>query len=132
MDISKLTLAELNSLGAKLSKRKEKLEKGQLDKVRAKVMALLRKEGFTLQDLVKTGSSSAPAPRQAKTGKAGGKGKGGGKGKAGGARGKVAPKYRNPNNPQEVWTGRGVNPRWVTELLAQGMTKEQLLIPPGG
>ena len=127
MDISKLSLAELNSLGAKLSKRKEKLEKGQLDKVRAKVMALLRKEGFTLQDLVKTGSSAAAAaPRPAK------KGKGGGKGKAGGAGRKVAPKYRNPNNPKEVWTGRGVNPRWVTELLAQGMTKEQLLIPAGG
>lgn len=127
MDISKLSLAELNSLGAKLSKRKEKLEKGQLGKVRAKVMALLRKEGLTLQDLVKTSSSAAAAaPRPAK------KGKGGGKGKAGGAGRKVAPKYRNPNNPKEVWTGRGVNPRWVTELLAQGMTKEQLLIPAGG
>src|SRR3954453_8977992 len=28
-------------------------------------------------------------------------------------RAKVAPKYRNPDNPAERWTGRGPKPRWV-------------------
>lgn len=126
MDVSKLSIAEINSLTAKLSKRKEKLEKGQIEKVRAKVTALLRKEGLTLQDLMKGGASAAAAPRAAKKARGAGKGKGGVAGR------KVAPKYRNPNNPQETWTGRGINPRWMTELLAKGMTKEQMLIPTGG
>jgi len=127
IDISKLSLAELNALSAKLAKRKEKLEKSQLEKVRAKVIAMLRKEGFTLQDLVGSGSASSAA-RQGRKGKAASKAKG----KAAGTGRKIAPKYRNPNNPAEVWTGRGVSPKWVRDLLAQGMTKEQLLIPPGG
>ena len=33
---------------------------------------------------------------------------------------KVAPKYKNPQNPQQTWTGRGVKPRWLAELLNQG------------
>jgi DNA-binding protein H-NS len=123
VDVSKLSLAEINALAAKLSKRKERLEKGQIEKVRAKVMAILKKEGLSLQDLVKAGPSG-PGPRAAKKGKA--KAKGGSTGR------KIAPKYRNPNNHAEVWTGRGVSPKWVRELMAQGMTKEQMLIPPGG
>jgi DNA-binding protein H-NS len=42
---------------------------------------------------------------------------GAGRGKSalgrGGARGAVAPKYRNPENPAETWAGRGLKPRWL-------------------
>ena len=33
---------------------------------------------------------------------------------------KVAPKYANPNDASQTWTGRGRKPRWVEELLASG------------
>ena len=33
---------------------------------------------------------------------------------------KVEPKFRNPDNPSETWSGRGKQPRWVIELLAMG------------
>src|SRR3954468_12697616 len=36
------------------------------------------------------------------------------------SRGKVAPKYRNPDNLAETWTGRGRQPRWVQAALAHG------------
>lgn len=26
------------------------------------------------------------------------------------------PKYRNPNNPEQTWTGRGKPPRWLKEM----------------
>lgn len=45
-----------------------------------------------------------------------------------GSRGPVPPKYRNPNNPTETWTGRGRQPKWVSALLEQGYTLEQLKI----
>lgn len=44
------------------------------------------------------------------------------------SRGKVAPKYQNPSNPGETWTGRGQKPGWVRDALAAGKTLDQLLI----
>jgi DNA-binding protein H-NS len=37
-----------------------------------------------------------------------------------GVRGKVAPKYRNPENPSETWAGRGLKPRWLAAALKGG------------
>ena len=28
---------------------------------------------------------------------------------------KVAPKYRNPENPEQTWTGRGKAPAWIAD-----------------
>lgn len=39
---------------------------------------------------------------------------------------KVAPKYRGPNG--ETWTGRGQQPRWLADLVAQGRAKEEFAI----
>ena len=33
---------------------------------------------------------------------------------------KVAPKYRNPENRLETWTGRGRQPRWLVAKLSKG------------
>lgn len=33
---------------------------------------------------------------------------------------KVFPKYRNPNEPFETWSGRGKKPRWLTAALKAG------------
>lgn len=44
------------------------------------------------------------------------------------SRGKVPPKYRNPNNAEQTWTGRGKQPVWVRELLAQGRSLESFTI----
>ena len=30
---------------------------------------------------------------------------------------KVAPKYRNPENRSETWSGRGLPPRWMVALM---------------
>jgi DNA-binding protein H-NS len=35
-------------------------------------------------------------------------------------------KYRNPDNPDQTWAGRGRKPAWLGELLAQGKTLEEL------
>ena len=41
-------------------------------------------------------------------------------GRGRGARGKVAPKYRNPENPAETWAGRGLKPRWLAAAIKTG------------
>jgi DNA-binding protein H-NS len=41
---------------------------------------------------------------------------------------KVVPKYRNPKNPAETWSGRGKQPHWVKVQLKAGKTLKHFLI----
>lgn len=45
-----------------------------------------------------------------------------------GIRGKVAPKYRNPENPSETWAGRGLKPRWLAAALKSGKKLDDFVI----
>lgn len=42
--------------------------------------------------------------------------------------GKVAIKYRNPENPDHQWTGRGMKPKWLRELLEQGRSLDEFAL----
>ena len=37
------------------------------------------------------------------------------------------PKYINPDNPDQTWSGRGHQPKWLKEALAKGKTLEEFL-----
>jgi DNA-binding protein H-NS len=41
---------------------------------------------------------------------------------------KVAPKYRNPDNPAETWAGRGLKPRWLAGAIKSGKKMDDFLI----
>ena len=41
---------------------------------------------------------------------------------------KASPKYRNPENPDETWTGRGRKPHWVHTALSNGVDISDLEI----
>lgn len=48
---------------------------------------------------------------------------------AGGTKGsKGAPKYANPADPSQTWTGRGRKPNWVNDALAEGTSLDTLAI----
>lgn len=40
----------------------------------------------------------------------------------------VEPRYRNYNNTEQTWTGRGKQPRWLVAELARGAKLEDFLI----
>lgn len=42
-------------------------------------------------------------------------------------RGVVAPKYKNPFG-EETWAGRGAKPKWFTNALENGVSKDDMLI----
>jgi DNA-binding protein H-NS len=42
----------------------------------------------------------------------------------------VSPKYRNPDNASETWSGRGRKPRWLEDRLSKGAPLEGFLIGP--
>jgi DNA-binding protein H-NS len=44
------------------------------------------------------------------------------------AKGKVAAKYRNPDDHSETWAGRGLKPRWLTAAIKAGKRPDDFLI----
>lgn len=40
----------------------------------------------------------------------------------------VADKYVNPHNHAQKWSGRGLPPKWMQALIAEGRSKEEFLI----
>ena len=41
---------------------------------------------------------------------------------------KVLPKFRNPEDTSETWSGRGRSPRWILKMLAAGISMNDLRI----
>src|SRR6478752_9785031 len=41
---------------------------------------------------------------------------------------RVFPKYQNPNEPSETWSGRGKQPRWLAAALKTGHKIEEFMI----
>ncbi|MEO0851345.1 MAG: H-NS histone family protein [Pseudomonadota bacterium] len=41
---------------------------------------------------------------------------------------KSAPKYANPDDPDQTWTGRGRQPNWVKTALAAGKSLDEMAI----
>jgi len=40
----------------------------------------------------------------------------------------IIPKFQNPDNPSELWSGRGIEPKWLKDKLGQGYEKSEFLI----
>lgn len=41
---------------------------------------------------------------------------------------KVEAKYRNPSDASQTWTGRGLAPKWMQQLLSSGRDKSEFAI----
>ena len=39
-----------------------------------------------------------------------------------------SPRYRNPDNPSETWSGRGPQPAWIQALRARGVRLDSLRV----
>lgn len=47
---------------------------------------------------------------------------------AGGKSTKGSPKYANPMDPSQTWTGRGRKPNWLVEALDQGKSLDDMAL----
>jgi DNA-binding protein H-NS len=99
-NLSKKQLAELIERAAT---RSRELDTEELNKVRADVRAFALSKGYTIEQLF------------------------GGRGRKQ-ARRKAAPKYRNPADHSQTWSGRGKRPRWFHAALKAGRKEKDLLI----
>ena len=92
-----MPLKELASLDAKIKAAIAEKRVSERHDLKAKMEELARASGFSVGELF------------------GHKGKGS----------KVAPKYRNPKDPSQTWTGRGRRPLWIAKA---GGDMERFLI----
>ncbi len=102
MDLDSLTLKELKSLQSQVAKKIEGFEERKKREALTALEEQAKTLGYSLTELVGAG-----APRKRKPAK---------------------PKYANPANKSETWTGRGRKPRWAEAALKAGKTLDDLAI----
>jgi len=128
------SLIEIQSQIEKLQKQADDIKTREFDKTVADILAKMNAFGITLKDLQsgKAGKSAKVTRRGAgKTGVSGAVQNVAGvktktKTKSRNAGTVVAPKFRGPNG--EAWSGRGLMPRWLVALVAQGKTREDFAV----
>jgi DNA-binding protein H-NS len=115
-------LAALKKQREALDKKEQALKIKSFDKVLSRIVQMAKDAGLTAQDITQALDSgkSVKATKGAKVIRAAKKSTLAGK--------KVAAKYRNPANPEQTWTGRGVSPTWIQELKAAGTLDTALIV----
>ncbi len=118
-------LIDIQSQIEKLQKQANEIKSKDFSATVKEILTKMQAFGITVKDLqssksVKSGKAGRPA-----------------KAKAGAAKGPkasrkpsapVAAKFRGPNG--ETWSGRGLTPKWLTSLVAQGQSKESFAVKP--
>lgn len=104
IDLSKLDLDDLKQLQQDVGKAIKHFEARRKQEALAAAEATAREMGFSLHEII------GEAPK--------------------GKRVTNPPKYRNPENPEVTWTGRGRQPAWIKEGLKAGKSLDDFLIVP--
>lgn len=104
IDLSTLTRKELVDLRSQLDAAIAAAEQREKEEALKAVEEAAAQYGFTLSEIAGAAKSNA------------------------GKRPKAAPKYRNPENPEETWSGRGRKPQWIHAALTKGLDISDLEI----
>lgn len=102
MELNSLSLKELKDLHTQVAKAIATFEDRRMRDAVSKLEANARDLGFSLADLV---DASQPRKRPA-----------------------AAPKYANPHNADDTWSGRGRKPRWFIDAVEAGKSPVDLEI----
>ncbi|KAB8198747.1 H-NS histone family protein [Lysobacter maris] len=107
------SLAELTQLIKAAERRLKELAKRRpVAQVRRELALLAAKNGYTIEQVLDTPTAEKAIAKRRKR-----------------KPGKVAPKYRDPGNPRNTWSGRGSQPRWLAEKVKRGHSPADCLIP---
>ena len=98
--LDKMSVKDLNDLDGKIKKAMAHAREREMAAVKQKLDAIIQNAGMDIREIAELYGF--------------GRGRGARKGT------KVAPKYRNPDNKTETWSGRGLKPRWLTAKLNKG------------
>lgn len=98
LDLSNLSLHQLRALMPNVKERIVELEETKCQKAFEKMEAAAAEVGMTAEELLKFFKKKEKKKTLEN----------------------VAPKYKNPNNPEETWSGRGRKPAWIESWLKAG------------
>lgn len=104
INIENMSRKELEKLQIEIEKTLVQLAKTEKKEAKLAAEKAAAKFGFTLAEL--TGTS----------------------GKARASKAPVAPKYANPKDESQTWSGRGRQPQWFKDALESGKTPEKMEI----
>jgi DNA-binding protein H-NS len=108
-DLKTLSPKELLALIANANAQMHVAQATQIQTVKQKIETLLSNNSLTLDEVYPSRGKKAAGKK--------------------GDKGSVAPKYQNPSDPSQVWSGRGRQPAWFAKALRRrGVTVEDLLI----
>jgi len=107
ISVDSLTVQQLTTLIARAKERLEAINAEKMAKARDKLAKLAKAEGIELSEILGTRRRR----RRTKT-----------------AKGRGAPKYRNPKDPAQTWTGKGRRPEWFVKALASGKRESDLQV----
>lgn len=99
INLDKLSLEELKDLKKRVETAIKGFEKRRKKEALIAAQKAAQEHGFSLEDILGEKSGS-----------------------------KGLPKYANPANPEQTWTGRGRQPAWVKDALAKGKSLDSLAI----
>ena len=102
INVDKMSLQELVALQPRLEEAIAEARQRERSEIKEKIAALAAGSGFSVSELFGTVRGLKGS--------------------------KVAPKYMNPDNRSETWSGRGRQPRWLVAKLAEGAKLEQFKI----
>lgn len=105
-DISDLSVEDLKRLQAEAEALIANKKDQAIEDAYNQIIAIAENVGYSVEELLELGEQK----RKKTTRKA------------------VEPRYRNKNNAEETWTGRGKQPRWLVAELEKGAKLEDFLI----
>lgn len=113
-------LIDIQSQIQKLQKQAEEIKSKEFSKTVSDILAKMQAFGITVKDL----QSASGKPRKAGRGRPAVAKKPAAKRKSAGVA--VAAKFRGPNG--ETWSGRGLTPKWLKALEAQGRGRQEFAV----
>jgi DNA-binding protein H-NS len=113
-------IAKLKKQLEALLKKENAIKSKNHEKTLAQIVKLAKENAISAKD-IEAAMGSSKAKKATKV-----KGVGVKKSALKGA--KVAPKYRNPSNHEQTWSGRGVSPTWVQALKSEGKLDSALIV----
>ncbi|MDP2087693.1 MAG: H-NS histone family protein [Gemmobacter sp.] len=105
INLDVLSLRELKDLQARVGRAISSYEDRKKKEAFAELEERAREMGYSLAELLSMQGAKGPRKRAL-----------------------AAPKYANPDNASDTWTGRGRKPRWFTNALAAGRAPEDMAI----
>ena len=103
LELDGMSVKELSQFVAEAQQKIEAKKEEELASLRSEVTQLIEDRGYTVEEIFPNGG----IPKK---------------------KNKVAPVYRDPENLENTWTGRGRKPKWLAEAIEAGADIESFRI----